>query len=67
MNDLKPTAHLRWVRREVAAQQVHANPDVWSGHVTNILQQWWAPDVPAYMVDPSQGEWRDVAVGSEGG
>ena len=61
MNDYKPTARLRWVPREVPKQQVSVNPEVWATHKVNILQQWWAPDVPAYMVDPKQGEWRDVA------
>jgi hypothetical protein len=25
-----------------------------------ILQQWFAPDLPKYMVDPRIGEWRDI-------
>jgi hypothetical protein len=47
--DWKPTARLRWEER----RQGDAIP-------YRVLQVWWAPDVPAYMVDPVVGEWRDV-------
>ena len=48
---LKPTTKMRWITREGAQYR--------------ILQQWWAPDVPSYMVDPTEGEWRDVPVQEE--
>lgn len=60
--ELKPTARLRFIEREMPKQLV--GPNVISAYMASILQQWWAPDVPAYMVDPSQGEWRDVPLES---
>lgn len=61
MPDLQPTAKLRWVNRVV--QQ---DPKTGSIMVRQYgLQQWWAPDVPSYMVDATQGEWRDVPTESE--
>jgi hypothetical protein len=41
--DWKPTAKLRWVNGPTGA----------------VLQQWYAPDVPAYMIG-NEGEWRVV-------
>lgn len=59
MSEWKPTARLRFVARAVPTREGTAMLSV------RILQQWFAPDVPAYMVDPTQGEWRDVALESE--
>jgi hypothetical protein len=50
--DFKPTPKLRWEKRADGLL---------------YLQAWWAPDVPAYMVDPTEGEWRDVPVESASG
>jgi hypothetical protein len=55
----KPTARLRFVER--AAATVKGKPTF----TAKILQQFWAPNMPAYMADPSVGEWRDVEVGVE--
>lgn len=44
-----PTPKLRFVRREKKM----------------ILQQWFAANVPAYMADPNEGEWRDVELTDE--
>lgn len=54
MSDLAPTARLRWVERMV--EEVFTE---------RVLQQWWAPDVPGYMVRSDAGEWRDVPVEAE--
>jgi hypothetical protein len=35
--------------------------------VVRVLQQWWAPNMPAYMADPNTGEWRDVPLQAEHG
>lgn len=59
MNEYQPTAKLRWVNGFLP------NGDGLSQREVRVLQQWWAPNVPTYMVDPSQGEWRDVEVASE--
>jgi hypothetical protein len=40
------TERLRWVKR---------------GKGRVVLEQWWAPDVPAYMRS-GEGEWREVEV-----
>jgi hypothetical protein len=48
---LAPTAKLRFLDRASGATMREV-----------VLQQWWAPDVPSYMRDESQGEWRDVQV-----
>lgn len=53
MNEWVPTPYLRFVDRPAAP--------IGSMKVRErVLQQWIAPDVPKYMVDPKQGEWRDV-------
>jgi|HubBroStandDraft_3_1064219.scaffolds.fasta_scaffold288308_3 hypothetical protein len=49
-NHYVPTARLRWLIRP-------GSP--------SVLQQWYAPEVPAYMLDPKQGEWRDVEIHCE--
>ena len=51
--EMAPTPRLRFVERAVSL-------DAESCRTVKILQQWWAPNVPSYMVDPSQGAWRDV-------
>lgn len=51
--ELSPTARLRFIERAVSL-------DAENCRTLKILQQFWAPDVPKYMVDSSQGEWRDV-------
>lgn len=51
-----PTARLRWLKRPLSRRGAASEA---------ILQQWYAPDVPAYMVDPMMGEWRDVTVVAE--
>ena len=53
MNALIPTAHLRFVERIGSLADDNCR-------TLKILQQFWAPDVPKYMVDSSQGEWRDI-------
>lgn len=58
MPDLQPTAKLRWVER--LGVPILNDDDTHTQCVIHILQQWWAPDVPSYMVDTTQGEWRDV-------
>lgn len=47
--DWVATPKIRWVR----PADTSAGPD--------RLQQWFAPDAPAYMRG-SEGEWRDVEV-----
>lgn len=61
MNDYQPTARLRWVKRTVPVHGAAAN----IGQFVQYLQQWWAPDVPGYMRDQKQGEWRDVPTETE--
>lgn len=56
--ELAPTARLRWVRRD----QTHPNA---TGARGEVLQCWWAPAVPSYMVDAGVGEWKDVVVEQE--
>jgi hypothetical protein len=55
---LVPTARLRFVAFGMS--------DYISGKrkrpPREILQQWFAQDVPDYMRDPKIGEWRDVPV-----
>jgi hypothetical protein len=46
------TARLRWTTSATSDPQVGA----W------VLQQWFAPNMPSYMADPSIGEWRAVPV-----
>lgn len=43
------TARLRWLDRpaDTPAREL-------------VLQQWWGPELPSYMADPTIGEWRDV-------
>jgi hypothetical protein len=36
------------------------SPDAGAGAM-QVLQQWWAADVPSYMRG-NEGEWRDVLV-----
>jgi hypothetical protein len=55
---LEPTARLRWVERP-AGSALDDNATM------QVLQQWWAPAVPAYMRNPIDGEWRDVESGVE--
>jgi hypothetical protein len=53
---LAPTPHLRWWVMKPYTQQE-------TGLVIKpkpILQQWWAPDVPSYMIKSGDGEWREV-------
>jgi hypothetical protein len=60
-DNFKPTARLRFVLRKPVSENscdLNAMP-------VRILQQWFAPNVPAYMVDPTQGEWRDIPLESE--
>lgn len=58
--DWKPTPRLRWTLRTTTVQDDPTRP----AYTTRILQQWYAPDVPAYMRG-SEGEWRDVPVEAE--
>jgi hypothetical protein len=58
--ELAPTSRLRFVTRTIAAETVFKGE-----HTVLILQQWWGPNVPSYMVDPSVGEWRDVPLTEE--
>lgn len=51
---LVATPTLRIVKRTVAE-----NPVPWT---RDVLQQWWAPDVPGFMRSDNEGEWRDVPV-----
>lgn len=60
--DLAPTARLRWVYRDGRGDASDPESPVRS---VPVLQQWWAEDLPGYMRDPTQGEWRDVPVGIE--
>jgi hypothetical protein len=53
--DWKPTGRLRFVSR---LENPHSEVP------RKILQQWYALDVPAYMLG-TEGEWRDVALESE--
>ncbi len=57
--DLAPTPHLRWYQAApyaTAVGTVKPKP---------VLQQWWAPNVPSYMITKGQGEWREVEVLSD--
>lgn len=59
--DLVPTTKLRFVeRREVGKPTLGIAIET----SQKILQQWFSPDMPAYM-QSGEGEWRDVAVESE--
>ena len=49
-DELVPTPQLRWVRR-CALDEVFGR---------DVLQQWYAEDLPAYMRSQAKGEWRDV-------
>jgi hypothetical protein len=51
--DWRPTARLRFVRREEADDY------------SLILQQYWAPELPPYLQNERDGEWRDVEVAQE--
>jgi hypothetical protein len=53
MNQLIPTARLRFVERAVSL-------DAENSATVKILQQYWAEDMPGYMRDLAKGEWRDV-------
>jgi hypothetical protein len=57
--DWKPTARLRLVNRSPPP-----GTEVAPGWKLRILQQWFAPDVPSYMLG-DEGEWRDIPVGDE--
>ena len=57
--EMAPTARLRFVERAMPLDAENRLRTV------RILQQWWAPSVPSYMVDPSQGQWVDVPMGIE--
>jgi hypothetical protein len=60
---LAPTAKLRWLARVVPAEVLMPGQKIYaSEHTVTILQQWWAPNVPAFMADDRIGEWRDVVV-----
>jgi hypothetical protein len=48
--DWKPTGKLRWIVRRPEG--------------ITVLQCWWAPDVPSYMLG-TEGEWRDVPLEDE--
>ena len=48
MNDYVPTAKLRWIRR--LKDSGGKLPDR-----EYTLEQWFAPDVPKYMIDPTVG------------
>jgi hypothetical protein len=50
---LVPTPRLRW--RVQRAPKGSRTP-------VPVLEQWWAPDVPSYMITAGQGEWRAVEV-----
>jgi hypothetical protein len=58
-DDWQPTTRLRFVNY---TSPLNASPV--SG-ARKILQQWWAPNMPAYMQDPTVGEWRDVPLMEE--
>ncbi len=60
MADLQPTPKLRWVTRRDSQR-----PGTYV--VQQILQQWFAEDMPGYMRDKAKGEWRDVDVVDESG
>jgi hypothetical protein len=61
---LEPTARLRWVERAPAGGGVVIDEAKYLESL-RVLQQWWAPAVPAYMRNPIDGEWRDVETGVE--
>jgi hypothetical protein len=63
---LIPTARLRWVKREHRAPSM-VNDAVGVLTLVDVLQQFWAQDMPAYMRDHATGEWRDVELVVEGG
>jgi hypothetical protein len=77
--DWAPTPRLRWVEREVrvvdTAVASPPNPPKGKRAVAEpkpevltkfrVLQCWWAPNVPSYMIDPRQGQWEDVPLGVE--
>jgi hypothetical protein len=58
--EYRPTPRLRWVKS--------AQTDPWfdiTRPTALKLQQWFGPELPAYMRDDSVGEWRDVVVSQE--
>jgi hypothetical protein len=55
--DLAPTARLRLVKRQSTVEGGEMRWEM----ASHVLQQWWSPDVPAYMQN-GEGEWRDVPV-----
>jgi len=58
--DWVQTAKLRFVHRVIESQ-----PAKLSAVTKLILQQWFAADVPGYMKNHAEGEWRDVPVEEE--
>jgi hypothetical protein len=68
MNDptkWQPTARLRFVVRTVDITADMPPNFMKATRDMRILQQWYAPDMPGYMRDPTVGEWRDVPIGIE--
>jgi hypothetical protein len=55
---LEPTPRLRWVER-AAGSALDDNATM------HVLQQWWAPQMPAYMRDPNVGEWKDIELAQD--
>jgi len=49
---MKPTVHLRWVRKPVIVEH---GPTWVKESVQPVLQQWWQDEC-------GNGEWRDVAL-----
>jgi hypothetical protein len=65
-DDWKPTTRLRFVERGadlIGGASVHGAPTS-TVVPRKILQQWFAPDMPAYM-QSGEGEWRDVEVATK--
>jgi hypothetical protein len=63
VKEFAPTPRLRFIIKAVG--DLTLTQKYGYTQTARVLQQWWAPDVPMYMADPTEGEWRDVALEGE--
>ena len=61
-DDWVPTARLRFVEREVPLDDPG---QLVTKRTVRILQQLWSRDLPSYMRNSEEGEWKDVPIGVE--
>lgn len=57
-SDLVATAKLRWLECDgipmIGDDGESIVPRI------HVLEQWWAPDVPSYLQNDRDGEWRRI-------